>query len=131
MLIKDSKGKYELKVDTERCIVYEKNTGLWSNEDVLRFHNEYAMKVLPLIKGREWFKCSDLQEYKLSDITEEITNHVTWCVKKNLFGAIIIAKDEAVEMQMNLSVLYSGMIYSPIVFSCIEEAEKWFDTHWI
>lgn len=133
MLIKDSKGKYELRVDRERCIVYEKNVGLWNNEDILRLHNEYVTKIVPLIKGREWFKCSDLREYAVSDITEEITNHVTWCVENNLFGAIIIVKNQAVavEMQMNLCVLYSGMIYSPIVFSNLEEAEKWFNSHWI
>jgi hypothetical protein len=131
MLIKDSKGKYELKVDTERCIVYEKNIGLWNNEDISRFHNDYLFKIIPLIKGREWFKCTDLREYELSNITEEITNHATWCVQNNLFGAIIIVHNETVEMQMNVSVLYSGMIYSPLAFHNVEEAEKWLNSHWI
>lgn len=131
MLIKDSKGKYELNVDTERCIVYEKNIGLWNNEDIYRFHNDYLFKIIPLIKGREWFKCTDLREYEFSNITDEITNHVTWCVKNKLFGAILIVENDAIEMQMNVSVLYSGMIYSPIAFSDAEEGEKWLDSHWI
>ncbi|MCH5138271.1 hypothetical protein JMF89_13810 [Clostridiaceae bacterium UIB06] len=131
MLIKDSEGKYELKVDLERCIVYEKNIGLWDNKDISRFHNDYLSKIIPLLKGREWFKCTDLCEYEFSNITDEITTHTTWCVKNNLFGAILIVKNEEVEMQMNLSVLNSGMIYSPITFSNYEEAEKWFTSHWI
>lgn len=131
MLIRDPKGKYELRVDTERFIVYEKNMGLWNSEDISRFHNEYKLKILPLIDGREWFKCTDLREYKLSNITDAMINHVTWCVKNNLFGAIIIVKNEAIEMQMNLSVLHSGMIYSPLAFANVEDAEKWLRTHWI
>jgi len=131
VLIKDSKGKYEIKVDTERCIVYEKNIGHWNNEDIYRFHYEYLFKIVPLIKGREWIKCTDLREYEYSDITEEITNHVTWCVQNKLFGAIMIVKDETIEMQMNRIILDSGMIYSLITFSDDEEAKRCLDSHWI
>jgi hypothetical protein len=131
MLITDSHGKYELKIDIERAIVYEKNVGLWTDEDISRFHNEYLNKILPMLGGREWLKCTDLREYELSDITEGIISHIALCVEKRLFGGIIIVESEPIKMQMNYSVLYSNMIFSPIAFTDFESAEKWLNSHWI
>jgi hypothetical protein len=131
MLIKDSMGKYELKVDTERYIVYEKNIGLWTNEDMCRFHNEYLTKIFPLMRGREWIKCSDLHEYEFSDITDKITQHLSMCVENGFFGGIMIVETEEVAMQINRSVVYSDIIFSPIAFTKVEDAKKWLNSHWI
>jgi len=131
MLIKDYKGKYELKLDIERAIVYEKHIGLWDYEDICRFHNEYLFKIIPMLKGREWFKCTDLREYEFSNITDEITQHITWCVENNLFGAIMIVKNELITMQMNVSVINTGMIYSPVAFCDVKKAEEWLNSHWL
>jgi len=39
MIIKDVNGKYELKIDTKRRIVYEQLKGIWDVDDFNRFEN--------------------------------------------------------------------------------------------
>lgn len=131
MLIKDAKGKYELLIDAERFIVYEKDIGSWTKEDTIRLKDEYSHKILKVLSKKEWFKCVDLTEYNFSDIHQDINEFTAWCVENGLFGAIIIVANEIIEMQMNISAIYSNIKFSPIIFKSERDAKNWLDSHWL
>ena len=46
MEITDSKGKYKIKVDTERNISWETNIGVWTQEDLNRFQEELGVIIV-------------------------------------------------------------------------------------
>ncbi|EQB88332.1 hypothetical protein J2Z44_003369 [Clostridium punense] len=123
MLIKDVKGMYEIKVDTTRCISYEKNTGFWTAEDFKRFHNDYVNKVVPSFKGKKWAKCADLTEYKVSTIVDEVNELNTYCEKNGFVAAALIVSSAVVKMQMNRAVKGNGV--NPVAFTDLAEADAW------
>ncbi len=123
MLIKDSKGMYEIKVDASRCISYEKNNGFWSAEDFKRFHNDYVSKVVPCFKGKKWAKCSDLTEYKVSTIVDEVNAHNAYCESNGLNCAALIVDSPVVKMQMNRTA--KGVGVNPVAFTDAAEADAW------
>ncbi|GAB6086471.1 hypothetical protein [Alkaliphilus crotonatoxidans] len=122
MVIKDVQGKYEIKVDTQRRIVYENPNGLWEKSDFERFKNDYINKVGPLIKGKKWAKYCDLIGYRTSNITDEIGELNIWCEENGLTHAALLVESAIIKMQMNRSV--KGTVY-PQAFTDPKEADAW------
>ncbi|EOD01617.1 hypothetical protein [Caldisalinibacter kiritimatiensis] len=131
MEIKDLHGKYFLKVDLERNLVYEKPIGYWTSEDVKRLHNDYVEKIVPLFNGEEWAKLCDLSAYKVSMITEDIQDHVEWGWK-NAFTTAATVLDKydnyrsVIELQMKIAA--KDKSFKQEFFYKIENAEKWLKT---
>lgn len=122
MEIVDSKGKYKIKVDTARRISWETNIGVWAQEDLDRFQNDYAVKILPLLKGKDWAISSDVRQYKTSPI--DMDKHVAW---KNANGAklgVIIVESAVVKLQINKASAGSkGFTVQAVINE--EEASEW------
>lgn len=122
MIVKDVLGKYELKVDVQRRIVYEKNEGMWTKEEFARLHNDYVTKIVPAFGGKTWAKCCNLVGYKTSDITDDIAEHNLWCEKNGFTHAALIVESAIIKMQMNRSV--KGGVF-PMAFTDEKEADAW------
>lgn len=125
MLIQDVKGLYKIKVDTSRRVVYEYVTGLWQAEDYNRMQNEYVTKIGPLLGGKPWAKLSELKNYKTSNITDEINNHVTWSTKNGLAKAALVVESSIIKMQMKRS---GAGLMAPEVFTDEKSADDWLKT---
>lgn len=123
MEIKDLSGKYEVKVDSRRGVVYQKNIGLWTEADMERFHNDVVKKVIPLLKGKKWTAISDSREYKTSPIAESMASHIDYCEKNGMVGGAVIVDSAIVKMQINRAAKGSGL--SPMAFTSLDEAEEW------
>lgn len=127
MDIKDVKGMYTIKIDKRRRIVYEKPLGFWHKEDYARYHKEYVTKIIPLLGNQKpWALCTDLRNYKISNIVEDINEHAKWKVKNNLAKAVMIVNSIVVEMQLKIS---TGNVANSISFSSKEEAEEFLELH--
>lgn len=122
MEVKDSKGKYTLKLDAARSIVYETPEGFWSKEDYLRYHDDYVKKIGPHVKGKRWATCSDLRNYKTSNITDEVNVHVKWKQENGLACGVIILDSAIVKMQMKRA---STNAMEPHAVGSVEEANSW------
>ncbi len=122
MLIKDTQGKYEIKVDKQRRVIYERCIGLLKEEDTQRLHNEYMKKIVPLFNGKSWAKCSDLRNYKTSTVVDAMNTHINWCEQHGLVTGAIIVDQMIVKMQMNR---VSKNTVQPTAFKSVEEADKW------
>jgi hypothetical protein len=126
MIIKDANGKYELKVDQARGIVYESFDGLLKGEDINNLHNDYVNKIYPLIKGKKWVKVSDMTGYKTSNIVDESDTHLAWCVANGMVPGAIIVESAIVKMQMNRASKNSDS--APTAFTTVAEADSWLKT---
>ncbi|MCB2308312.1 hypothetical protein LGL08_07790 [Clostridium estertheticum] len=73
--------EYELKVDVERKIVYEKFEGMFTKEAVANMKNDYKTKILPLLKDSKWTKYCDMRIYKLTDSQNELGERYRCCLK--------------------------------------------------
>lgn len=122
MQIKDSKGLYSINFDESKRISYEKNIGLWSKEDYLRYHNDYVTKIGPLLGGKPWAKIIDITEYKTSDIADVMGQHVNWMVQNNAKYSAVVTNSAIVKMQVNMAV--SGKLEQK-AFSSQSEAIEW------
>jgi hypothetical protein len=122
MQIKDSKGFYLIDFDANKLISSEKNIGLWSKEDYLRYHNEYVSKIQPLLGGKPWAKLVDITEYKTSDIADVMGTHVDWMLKNNARYAAVIVSSSIAKMQVNMVV--SGK-FEQKAFTSRAEAIEW------
>jgi hypothetical protein len=123
MLIKDVNGKYEIEVNTERGVVFEKIEGLWSLEDIQRYHQDYLTKVIPALKHRKWAKCCDVRTYKASTITDELNKNMALYIQNGLTGGAIIVDSAIVKMQLARSTKSIGL--EPVPFDDLKEADKW------
>jgi hypothetical protein len=125
MIVKDKKGKYEMKVDTAKKVVYEKNMGLWQKEDMIRQREDYKKVFQELKKSgiKSWGKICDLREYKMSNIAEDV-NEISQWFKENgqTHCAFVQPKSVIVKMQMNRVV---KDIFVMAHFDNLEDAEKW------
>lgn len=126
MIIKDTKGMYELNVDTKRNVVFEKVDGLWTAEDLERYQQDYMTKVKPAFKGNKWAKCSDLRTYRTSNISAEMNKLMSWCFQNGLACGAIIVDSAIVKMQMERSTRGAGG--EPTPFANLEDADKWLKT---
>lgn len=126
MTIKDVNGKYELKVDAARGIVYERYDGLLKAEDIDNMHNDYVTKVLPLLKGKSWTKCSDMKNYKTSNIVDESEKHLNWCNQNGMKPGAILVDSAIVKMQMNRAAKNNAL--APTAFTDEQEADAWLKT---
>lgn len=128
MEIKDSLGKYILKVDIKRNLVYETNIGYWKPEDMQRFENDYTTKIIPLLKDKKWAKCCELRQYKTSMITDEIEEHTKYCIQNGYVMAAVVLNDldkykSVIHLQMKIISDHTGLPFEK--FTSIEEADKW------
>lgn len=123
MLIKDVNGKYEMEVNTQRNILFEKIMGLWNADDIERYHKDCMAKVLPAFKGSKWAKCCDMRDYKTSSITEELNKKMAMYAQNGLVGGAIIVDSAIVKMQLSRSTKSIGL--EPVPFDSVEEADKW------
>ena len=119
MIIKDAKGTYELKVDTQRGIVYETFNGFL---DMDSMHKDYVAKVGPLLKGKKWAKCSDMINYKTTTL-DDGSAHLAWCLENGMQQGAIIVASAIVKMQMNRMGKDSKI--NPVAFESLEEADTW------
>ncbi|KNF10079.1 hypothetical protein CLPU_1c02440 [Gottschalkia purinilytica] len=125
-------GKIDFKVDEKRRIVYETNTGLWKKPEIEEYQKTHEQEVEPLLnKGgvvKPWAKISDIREYKMSMIVDEINNHSSWASKRGLTHVAMIVNDLAsakaslVKGQINRSATQG---HKTEYFDTHEEAEKW------
>lgn len=122
MQIKDSSGLYVIDFDVNKRISVEKNMGLWSKEDYLRYHNDYVTKIGPLLGGKPWAKLVDITEYKTSDIADVMAKHAEWMLQNNARYAAIIVSSAIAKMQVNMVV--SGK-FEQKAFSTQAEAIEW------
>lgn len=122
MQIKDSKGLYSIEFDENKKIAYEKNVGLWSKEDYLRYHNDYVNKIGPLLGGKPWVKIIDITEYKTSDIGDVMGQHVNWMLENNARYSAIVVSSVIVKMQVSMAV--SGK-FEQQAFTTHAEAVEW------
>jgi hypothetical protein len=126
MLIKDVNNRYEIEINTQRGIVFEKIDGFWTIEDIQRYQQDYVSKVIPALKHRKWVKCSDVRTYKTSTITDELNNVIGLCAQNGLVGGAIIVDSAIVKMQLARSTRSLGI--EPVPFDNKEEADEWFKT---
>lgn len=132
MKIMDSeKQMYSIEVDTKNRIVHEKNIGFWKLEDFKRFDNEYRSKIEKELNKsgiKPWAKISDLTEYKMSSIVDELQNHVTWLSSKGWTHCAVILPEkmvQTVKLQMKRSAQTK---IKENYFASLLEAKKWLAT---
>ncbi|MGX8794522.1 hypothetical protein ACR6HW_00300 [Fusibacter sp. JL298sf-3] len=123
MIIKHPKGKYELKVDQKRRIVYESFDGLLKPEDINQMHDDYLKKIYPMFRGKQWTKCSDLRNYQTSQIVDESDKHLHWCHDNGMVPGAILVDSTIVKFQMKRVSKDNDLMPTP--FSSMEEAENW------
>lgn len=126
MIIKDVNGKYEMELNTQRGIVFEKIDGLWNMDDIKRYHQDYMTKVLPAFKNRKWVKCSDCRTYKASTVMDELNKNMVIYAQNGLVGGAIIVDSAIVKMQLSRSTKNLGL--EPVPFDNIKEADEWLKT---
>lgn len=122
MIIKDTQGVYELKVDTSRNIVYETFNGFLKDGAMERLHDDYVSKIGPLFKGKKWTKCCDFRKYRTSDLGEAGTTHLQWAKENGLVPGPIIVESAIVKMQMNRMSGDKGFLPSAVLNE--KEAEE-------
>jgi len=123
LLIKDVNGKYEMDVNTQRGVVFEKIEGFWNQEDLQRHHQDYITKIIPVLKNQKWAKCSDVRTYKTSTITDELNKNMELYAQSGLVGGAIVVDSAIVKMQLNRSSKSIGL--EPEPFTSLEDADKW------
>lgn len=121
MVIKDSKGMYQIEL--EGNVVYEQLKGLYNEDDMNRLHNEYITKLAPKLKGKNWTKCSDLREYRASNINNSASKHMEWCQSNGMMPGAILIESAVVKMQMNRVSKENQL--APTAFTELNEAKEW------
>lgn len=121
-----TQNEYELKVDFERKIVYEKFKGIFTKEAIANMKIDYKTKILPLFKGSKWAKCCDMLIYNLSDSQNELVEFVQYCTDNGMAHAALIIKNVVVKMQMNRVGIHVGV--TPVAFTDEKEAEDYLKT---
>jgi len=119
MKITDVKGMYTLEVNTNGTVVKEKSSGAWKPEDMKRYQKDYETKIAPLLKGKKWAKCSDLNDYKMSIIVDEMAQHVKWATGIGLTSGAIVVSNVVVKMQIKRG---DAGLTSPEAFGTEKEA---------
>mgnify|MGYP001580934398 FL=1 len=121
-----AQNEYELKVDVERKIVYEKFEGMFTKQAVANMKNDYKTKILPLFKGSKWAKYCDMRIYKLTDSQNELGEFVQYCTDNGMAHAALIVSSAIVKMQMNRVGKNVGV--TPVAFTDEKEAEDYLKT---
>jgi hypothetical protein len=121
-MIKDTKGKYILEVDVNKRICFENPIGLWDKEDYARYHNEYVTQIASQFKGKNWAVCTDLRQYKTSDISDSMNEHAIWATQNGLTHCAYIVESAIIKMQMNRAT--KGKMEQQ-AFTDIDEAKAW------
>lgn len=122
--IKDTEGLYEIKVDTDRRIVYENHfKGLFTSEALKRMDKDYKEKAIPALKGNKWAKYCDMRNYQLSNIVDEMNVHLQYCINNGLAHAALIVESSIVKMQMNRTGRNTPV--PPNAFTDEKEADAW------
>ena len=121
-----TQNEYELKVDFERKIVYEKFKGMFTKKAIANMKNDYKIKILPLFKGSKWAKCCDMIIYNLSDSQNELREFVQYCSDNGMAQAALIVSNVVVKMQMYRVGKNVGV--TPVVFTDQKEAEDYLKT---
>lgn len=104
IIIKDKeKGLFEIKVDTDRKIIYEKNINLWQKEDFIRYTQVFKNELIRDIKKMgKWAKVCDLRDYKTSAISDEMNEYSKWAAEQGLSHVATIVNNSAlIKMQIN------------------------------
>ena len=118
-----TQDEYELIVDIERKVVYEKFKGAFTKEAIAKMKNDYKTKILPLLKGSKWAKYCDMRDYKLSGSQDELGEFVQYCTESGMAHASIIVASAVVKMQMNRVGKNVGV--TPVAFTDEKEAEDY------
>jgi hypothetical protein len=123
MIVKDVQGKYEMDINSQRGVVFESIMGLWTLDDLQRYHQDYMTKVIPAMKNKKWAKCSDVRNYKASIITEDLNKNMTVYAQNGLVGGALIVDSTIVKMQLSRSTKDIGL--TPVSFDNLKEADEW------
>ncbi|WP_298840848.1 hypothetical protein [Clostridium sp.] len=121
-----TQNEYELKVDFERKIVYEKFKGMFTKKAIANMQNDYKIKILPIFKGSKWSKYCDMITYNLSDSKNELGEFAQYCSDNGIVHAALIVENVVVKMQMNRIGKNIGV--TPVVFTDETEAEDYLKT---
>lgn len=122
MTINHPEGLYTINYDEKRSVVYEAPVGLWKKEQYMEYHSQYENKIGPALAGKPWAICTDLRNYKISDLADGMAIHAEWLVKNNVkFGATIVSS-AIVKMQINRAFSPS---FPQQAFLTMEEADEW------
>ncbi len=101
MFISHPRGLYTIMVDTSRRIVYEAPVGVWTKEDYREYHNLYINVIVPTLGEGGWSLCTDLRKYRMSDVDEDVNNHIEWLREKNVQYSGMIVDSAIIKMQMD------------------------------
>ena len=123
MVVKDALGAYTMEFDNKRNIVREVHVGYQTKEVVERFQKDYETKMTPHLKGKRWAKCSDMRNYKTSDIQDKVAEHMGWAISNGLACAVMIVESTIVKRQMNNSVTPGQLLFQ--AFTDEKEADEW------
>jgi hypothetical protein len=102
MIITDPKGYYELKVDKDRRIVYEKVVGMITAEDYTRLTDEYVNKIVPYLGKGDWMKLCDARQTKPSTLNtpEHINKELSRLAPLGFKGGAILIDSITLKMQI-------------------------------
>ncbi|WP_099191075.1 hypothetical protein [Tepidibacter mesophilus] len=102
MEIIDSKGMYTILVDKRRRIVYEKNIGVWTSEDLNRFLDDYKNIVFNILgNDKPWSKFCNLSQYQVSNIYNELIEFLKILTNDGLKHCTMVCDDPIVTAQMH------------------------------
>lgn len=102
MEIVDSKGMYTILLDKRRRIVYEKNVGIWTNEDFKRFLDDYKNIVFTeLGNDKPWAKFCNLNQYEVSCIYNDLREFLRISIDKGFSHCAIISNSSLVNSQIH------------------------------
>ncbi|MCT4508917.1 MAG: hypothetical protein N4A48_09175 [Tepidibacter sp.] len=102
MKIVDSKGMYTILIDKKNRVIYEKNVGVWTNEDLNRFLNDYKNIVFnELGNDKPWAKLCNLSEYEVSSIYNGLIEFFEFSIDNGFSDCAIISNDCLVNSQIH------------------------------
>ncbi|CAH2215259.1 hypothetical protein [Tepidibacter aestuarii] len=113
MEILDSKGMYTILIDKKNRIVYEKNVGVWTNEDLNRFLDDYKNIVFnELGNDKPWAKLCNLSNYEVSSIYNDLIEFLKTSIDNGFSDCAIISNDSLVNSQMHEVCKQIGLNHS-------------------
>lgn len=125
MILIHPKGLYSINYYIDKKMVYEVPIGIWTRSDYEEYHNQFIHNIGPTISKEPWVLVTDLRKYKLSDLTDVMSDHTDWLAKNNLKYAAIVLDTPIIKMQINRAV---STKFPQQAFFGEEEAVAWLKT---
>lgn len=121
--------KFILEVVPSKKVVKEKLMGLWHKEDFERFDMAYKTKLLPQLRMMgSWNKISDMRDYVMSPINDQVKSHVKWIYSNGCKHVANILPAKAIMKIMVSNVKSAVGTVSVENFATMQEAERYLST---